>query len=284
MALDVVASHRPSRACLPRATTPGTNHTIRTRHVAAANRRPCVAPVLTLHKITGGRSGAYAPYLTSIEDTGDYYVGPHGDPWASPGRWLGRLATEWGLSGLAVDRDALTAILEGCDPRTGERVVRVRRADRVAAHDLVFSAPSSVSAVWALAGDELRAGIHRAQDQAVADAFAYIEREFALVRRRDPTRRRPDGVAPIISEPAGALLGAEFQHHTARQTAAQAAAGVPPDPQLHTHVLLPGMAMRRDRAFVAINSLELHRRRAEAGAVYRASLAAGLAALGFGIE
>ena len=35
---------------------------------------------------------------------------------------------------------------------------------------------------------------------------------------------------------------------------------------------------------VAISSLELHRRRAEAGAVYRASLAAGLSALGFAIE
>ena len=162
--------------------------------------------------------------------------------------------------------------------------MRVWRADRVAAHDLVFSAPSSVSAVWALAGDELRSAIQRAQDQAVADAFAYIEREFALVRRRDPSRRRPNGVAPIISEPAAALLGAEFSHHTARQTAAQAAAGVPPDPQLHTHVLAPGMAMRRDGQLVAISSLELHRRRAEAGAVYRASLAAGLAALGFAIE
>ena len=162
--------------------------------------------------------------------------------------------------------------------------MRVWRADRVAAHDLVFSAPSSVSAVWALAGDELRLAIQRAQDQAVADAFAYIEREFALVRRRDPSRRRPNGVAPIISEPAAALLAAEFSHHTARQTAAQAAAGVPPDPQLHTHVLVPGMAMRRDGQLVAINSLELHRRRAEAGAVYRASLAAGLGALGFAIE
>ena len=33
--------------------------------------------------------------------------------------------------------------------------MRVWRADRVAAHDLVFSAPSSVTAVWALATDEL---------------------------------------------------------------------------------------------------------------------------------
>ena len=240
--------------------------------------------MLSLHKITGARTGAYAAYLTSIEDTGDYYVGPHGDPWASPGQWLGRLARIWGRIG-AVARDALLAVLEGRDPSTGERIVRFwATRDRVAAHDLVFSAPSSVSAVWALASDELRQSIQYAQDEAVREAFAYIETNFALVRRRDPSRRRPNGVAPIISEPAAALLGTSFAHHTARQTAAQAAAGVPPDPQLHTHVLVPGIAQRRDGQFVAISSLELHRRRAEAGAVYRASLAAGLAALGFGIE
>ena len=132
--------------------------------------------MLTLHKIVGGRAGAYAAYLTSIEATGDYYVGPDGDPWAAPGQWLGGLAGEWGLAGVAVDRPALLAVLEGRDPRTGEQVVRVWRADRVAAHDLVFSAPSSVTAVWALATDELRAAIQQAQDQAVAEAFAYIER------------------------------------------------------------------------------------------------------------
>ena len=39
--------------------------------------------MLTLHKVAGGRAGAYAEYLTSIEATGDYYVGPDGDPWAA---------------------------------------------------------------------------------------------------------------------------------------------------------------------------------------------------------
>ena len=239
--------------------------------------------MLTLHKILGGRAGAYATYLTSIEDTGDYYIGPDGDPWASPGQWLGRLARIWARVG-AVERDALLAVLEGRDPLTGERIVCIWRADRVAAHDLVFSAPSSVTAVWALADDNLRAAIQQAQDEAVREAFAYIEANFALVRRRDPSRRSPGKAAPIISEPAAAILGATFSHHTARQTAAQAQAGVPPDPQLHTHVLLPGTAQRRDGAYVAINSLELHRRRAEAGAVYRAALADRIGQLGFSIE
>ena len=160
------------------------------------NRRPRVPPVLTLHKIVGGRVGCLRGVPDLDRGHRRLLRRPARRPVGGTRPVARRLATEWGLSGLAVDRDALLAVLEGRDPRTGERVVRVWRADRVAAHDLVFSAPSSVSAVWALAGDELRSAIQRAQDQAVADAFAYIEREFALVRRRDPSRRRPDGVAP----------------------------------------------------------------------------------------
>src|SRR5207245_1747004 len=110
-------------------------------------------------------------------------------------------------------------------PGTGERLVGRWRPDRVKAHDLVFSAPSSVTAVWALGSDELRAQIQQAQDAAVAEAVAYIERHFALVRRRDPSRaigsplmpgeRRPPG--PIVSETAEAILAAAFSHHTSRQ-------------------------------------------------------------------
>jgi TrwC relaxase/AAA domain len=83
---------------------------------------------------------------------------------------------------------------------------------------------------------------------------------------------------------AASLLGAQFAHHTARQTEGQAGAGLPPDPQLHSHVLLLGVAKRRDGRLVAIDSLVLHRGRGEAGAVYRAALAGRLSALGFEIE
>lgn len=260
--------------------------------------------MLTLHKIVSRRAIAYADYLASVKRTGDYYVGADGDPWAAPGRFIGGLAADFGLAARRVDMETLLMLMDGRDPRTGERVVRMwLHRDRVAAHDLVFSAPSSVSVAWALAHDVLRDGIQRAQDEAVNEAFAYVERTFPLVRRRDasqrdkaitalrrrlgrqPTfdeaRRAP---APIVREPAAALIAAVFPHHVARQTAHQAAANVPPDPQLHTHVLVPNLAQRRDGAFVAIDSLTLFRGRREAGAVYRAALAANLSRLGFAIE
>ena len=259
--------------------------------------------MLTLHKILVHRAVGYAGYLTSVSASGDYYVSDDGDPWAAPGEWRGSLASDLELSDRDVEMRALLMLMEGRDPRTGERVVRQgTHSTRIAAHDLVFSAPSSVSAAWALADDTLREQIQRAQDAAVAEAFAYIERTFALVRRRDPSaqaqaigalRRRlgrsptvaesRNLPAPIINEPAAALIGAAFSHHTARQTAHQAQQGLPPDPQLHTHLVLPGFAQRRDGRYVAVDSLTLFRGRREAGAVYRAALAAHLSEAGFAI-
>jgi AAA domain/TrwC relaxase len=260
--------------------------------------------MLTVHKIVARRAIAYADYLTSVKRAGDYYVGENGDPWAAPGRFIGRLAATFGLSARRADAETLLMLMDGRDPRTGLHVVRMwLNRDRVAAHDLVFSAPSSVSIAWALADNELRAAIQRAHDDAAAEAFAWIERTFPLVRRRDASRRdlgisalrrrlgrQPTldeakrAPAPILREPAAALIAAVFSHHTARQTARQAALGIPPDMQLHSHVVVPNIAQRRDGAFVAIDSLTLFRGRREAGAVYRASLAAHLSGLGFPIE
>lgn len=258
--------------------------------------------MLTIHKVVASRASGYAQYMTEIEARGDYYVGPDGDPWASPGEWIGSLAGELGLDG-EVSQAALIALMDGRDPRTGERVVRAgSTGDHVAAHDLVFSAPSSVTVAWVMADEEGRRDIQKAHDEAVREAFAHIEMYFPLVRRRhpellaaaiaefqrahgrSPTPRERWKLAPIINETAESLLGAQFAHHTARQTEGQAAAGLPPDPQLHSHVLLLGLAKRRDGRLVAVDSLVLHRGRGEAGAVYRAALAGRLSALGYQIE
>jgi conjugative relaxase-like TrwC/TraI family protein len=113
--------------------------------------------------VASGASG-YAKYLSEVEARGDYYVGPDGDPWASPGEWIGSLAAELGLNG-EVSRAALLAATEGGDPRTGEQAVRAgSTGDHVAAHDLVFSAPSSVTVAWVLVDEEGRRAIQEAHD------------------------------------------------------------------------------------------------------------------------
>ena len=201
------------------------------------------------------------------------------------GRWLGRLAEEWGLAGLAVDRDALLAVLEGRDPRTGERVVRVWRADRVAAHDLVFSAP-----VVGLRG--LGAGRRRSPRSHPTGpgpgSGGCLRVHRAGVRPGPPPRSQPE--APWRG-------GADHQRARRRPLGRGVPASHrPPDRRPRPLLACPrtpsftpmcwcrGWPNGATGSYVAINSLVLHQRRAEAGAVYRASLAAGLSALGFAIE
>ena len=71
------------------------------------------------------------------------------------------------------------------------------------------------------------------------------------------------------------MIATSWRHTTARAVADQ-----PPDPQLHSHVLLHG-AVRRDGRIVAIDSRSwlIHRR--ELGAAYRTELARELNQLGF---
>jgi conjugative relaxase-like TrwC/TraI family protein len=241
--------------------------------------------MMTVHKIGAADVVGYADYLMSRDDEakrrGDYYLGRDGVACEAQGQWHGKAAAELGLSG-AVTRDDMLRVWEGRDPRTGELLIR-RGQDghHVAAVDCTFSAPKSVSVVWALSDVEMRAAIEDAQDRAVAVAIDHIERNAPLVRRRI------DG--QITHEVAGGVAVARFRHHTSRLSAEQYARGVAPDPQLHDHCAIANLAVRRDGAlaangkWAAIDSRELFRIAQEAGAVYRAELAVGLIELGYSI-
>jgi len=235
-----------------------------------------------VHKIAGIDACGYASYLASRDGAcrrGDYYLGREGQQAEAPGTWHGRGAEELGLE-REVSRDTLLKTWEGKDPGTGEIVVRRSASgDHVAAVDCTFSAPKSVSVTWALADEPTRTAIEAVQDRAVITAIDHIEATVPLLRRR------VDG--EIRHEVAGGLVAARFRHHTSRLSAEQQARGEAPDPQLHDHVAIANMALRDPSArstsgrWAAIDSRELYRVAAEAGAVYRAELAGGLQALGY---
>ena len=70
-------------------------------------------------------------------------------------------------------------------PDTGEPLRRAGGSgEAVAAIDATFSAPKSVSAVWALAAPELRAEIERAHERAIDRAIGYAVGQVAMVRER----------------------------------------------------------------------------------------------------
>lgn len=233
--------------------------------------------MVTAASIGAGQAAGYSAYLESrtvASGRGDYYLSAEGEPVEAPGIWHVVAETE-GRLGLDVDEPVsahdLVALMEGRHPRNGS-FIRTAGADgrRAGGIDLTFSAPKSVSVVWALAGGEQRAGIEDAHGLAVARALDFLRAEVRVVRR---------GAGGRSLELARDVVAAEFRHTTARGVAG----GALPDPQLHSHVVVAGV-VRGDGEVAAVASRPVFRAARELGAFYRAALADELRDRGYGIE
>ena len=93
--------------------------------------------------------------------------------------------------------------------------------------DLTFSAPKSVS-LAALVGGDRR--IVEAHDKAVAATLAWVERNAAETRMKDPETGK---MARVGNQK---IVAATFRHDTSRNL----------DPQLHTHAVLANMVKGED--------------------------------------
>lgn len=206
--------------------------------------------------LTIGKLGASAGQLQYYErqvaaGAEDYYTG-RGE---TPGAWLGAGLAALGVSaGARVQRDAFMELMRGRHPADGSVLRAVTRSSRVAALDLTFSAPKSVSVLFAVAGGGVSEALGQAHDRAVAQAVAYLEREACW------TRRGHGGVERVRGE---GLVAAAYRHRLSR-------AG---DPQLHTHVVVANLTPAGGR-FTALDAHVLYEHKSAAGAVYRAALRA----------
>ncbi len=136
------------------------------------------------------------------------------------------------------------------------------KENRVGGYDLTFSAPKSVSVLWAVAEPELRASIEHAQEQAVRSALDVFNDQAAFARR---------GKGGKTLEQV-ALIGATFQHGEARPTLREDGSLLS-DPQLHTHAVIFNLAEREDGTWGALDGRQFFRWKMAAGALYRAELA-----------
>ncbi|MBV9607314.1 MAG: relaxase domain-containing protein, partial [Solirubrobacterales bacterium] len=230
--------------------------------------------MLILAKITTTSAAGYAEYLEGKAQApalGDYYV-RGGERVEAPGRWA-QGAAQFGLDpDQPVTGEQLHMLMDVRRPDTGGELRRAGgTGEAVAALDATFSAPKSVSAVWALAGPELRAEIERAHETAIDRALAYAIRQVPMLRRRVSQDT-------VVHEKAAGLVATSWRHTTARAVGQQV-----PDPQLHSHVLLHA-AVRRDGRIVAIDSRSWLVHQREVGAAYRTELARELTELGFGVR
>ena len=208
--------------------------------------------VTTLYASSASASAAYyTQYLTQA-------VGE------APGEWCGVQADQLGLNG-EVTADALQALLEGRDPNTGTPLGRAlvdryrtdgTRVRAVAGFDATFSAPKSVSVLWALTGDDRVLDVH---DQAVAAALAHLERFGATTRVRvNGSRMFPD---------TNGLTMATFRQSTSRAD----------DPQLHTHAVISTKVQTVDGRWWALDARYLKRHQRMLGGLYQSALRAGMA-------
>lgn len=200
--------------------------------------------MLSIGKLAAGQESYYLDSVASgIED---YYTGAG----EAPGRWVGAAAQDLGLAGEVAAED-LRAVIAGLDPITGTRLARANR--KLPGFDLTFSAPKSVSVLWALATPATSAAVVEAHEAAVEAALGYLEREAAVVRR---------GRNGVHQLPASGLVAAAFRHRTSR-------AG---DPQLHTHLVVANAGRGPDGRWGALDGRLLYGHARTAGFLYRAQL------------
>ncbi len=234
--------------------------------------------VMTAASIPVSGGGGYARYLESktvAPERGDYYLTPDGEMAQAPGHWLSddeTLARLGVQPGQPVNGADFIALMDGGHPDTG-KWLRPEGAGggRGGGIDVTFSAPKSVSTVWALGDPWQREQIEAAHGRAVESTVRYLREQVAVVRRRY------DG--QVVEEHAKDVIAAEYRHTTARGVSGAQA----PDPQLHSHVVISG-AVREDERIVAVASRPIFRSARELGAFYRSSLADELAQEGYEIE
>ncbi|MDP3713734.1 MAG: MobF family relaxase [Mycobacteriales bacterium] len=147
---------------------------------------------------------------------------------------------------------------------------------RIPGLDLTFSAPKSVSVLYALAPDSSGDGaadldidaassgsgqtgrmVREAHRLAVTEALAYLELQCATALRG---HHRGDGSDTRIGSEG--FIGAAFEHRSSRCG----------DPQLHTHVVIANLLHGRDGKWSAIDTREIYAHARTAGFVYQAVL------------
>lgn len=205
--------------------------------------------MLSIGKLANGQQQYYERQVAEGKD--DYYSG-RGE---APGEWVGRGAAHLGLSG-RVEAARFNALAAGVDPSDPALTRTLRddgRSSQVAAYDLTFSAPKSVSVLFAAADERTAGELVGAHEAAVSAALDYVQDEAVRVRR---------GHGGQSVEPGGGLVAAAYRHRMSRAL----------DPQLHTHVVAANVTRGPDGRWTGLWGTPLYREAKTAGYLYQAHL------------
>ncbi|MGQ0632920.1 MAG: MobF family relaxase [Sporichthyaceae bacterium] len=181
----------------------------------------------------------------------EYYLGAG----EAPGRWHGRGLAELGLEpGALVGEAQLEALFaRALHPGSRKKLGRAWRSDGVTGFDLTFSAPKSVSSLWALADPDTAGELRAAHADAVTAELGYLDAHASW------SRRGVDGTEQVATSGLAAAL---FEHRTSRCA----------DPQLHTHAVVVNKVHCADGIWRTIDATELYHHKKSAGMIYQAAL------------
>jgi conjugative relaxase-like TrwC/TraI family protein len=197
-------------------------------------------------------TGSWRYYSNQVQHGAcEYFLGVG----EAPGRWHGRGLEALGLEPRAVvsERELEALFGRAIHPTSREQLGRAWRADGVTGYDLCFSAPKSVSVLWALGLDTVPGSVVAAHRVAVTAALRYLDDHAAL------SRVGTDGRTQVRT---GGFAAAVFPHRTSR-------AG---EPQLHSHALVINKVKCPDGAWRTVDGHEIYAHKKSAGTVYQAVL------------
>jgi conjugative relaxase-like TrwC/TraI family protein len=147
--------------------------------------------------------------------------------------------------------------MAGQHPVTGVDLGRRYGEGSVRGYDATFSAPKSVSVLFAVGDDRVRIQASEAHDRAVEAALGWIEQHAH-------TRLRQHG--HIMCVDARGLVVGLFRQHTSRRL----------DPQLHTHAVIANRVPAPDGRWLALDARPMMVDQRSVSAVYHACLRAEL--------
>ncbi|MEX0797587.1 MAG: MobF family relaxase, partial [Acidimicrobiia bacterium] len=173
-----------------------------------------------------------------------------------PGRWWGKATDRLSLSG-EIDPEAFLAVMAGQDPTTGSDLGRRFGEGSVRGYDATFSAPKSVSVLFAVGDDQVRDQVVEAHERAVEAVLGWVEDHAH-------TRIRRHG--HIMTVDAGGLMVGLFRQHTSRRL----------DPQLHTHAVIANRVPAPDGRWLALDARNMMVDQRTLSALYHADLRAEL--------
>ena len=200
---------------------------------------------MTVRVTTLKGAGAGAYYVEALPN---YYL----DADEPQGVWHGRAAGMLGLAG-EVDDAAFLAVMAGADPSDPERALGLPYTEKsVRGFDVTASSPKSVSVLWAVGDDHVRAEVLAAHDAAVAALAGWIETHAH-------TRYRVNGEVIVVD--AEGIVAAGFRQHTSRAL----------DPQLHTHLVVANRVKSPDGRWLALDARTLKRDQRTLSALFHAA-------------